>query len=437
MTNRNNTEPIYIFAGGGSGGHLYPGLAVAQALTKIQTAARIIFLCTKRDIDKKILDAAIGNGNAVDTTVNDNNMATIAGKLHWQYCVQPVLPLPSRPWQIGNLREFISAWRQSVVLCNKLMQQYKPVAVLGLGGFASGPALKTAHKLHIPTAMLNPDCVPGKANKYCKKYADQIFVQWANTLSYFGYAQNRCLVTGCPVRDGFASISTQPDNDNNKSETFDSLIATTGIKLDYQRKTLLVFGGSQGGHNINTAVVKLITDIVNNPADDLLEILRDNWQIVHITGKNDRQGSARHYQRITAKSSLLIHTLDFTEHMAELLSITNLVISRAGASTLAELTATHTPAILLPYPYHRDNHQGLNAAVLVENNAAIMVKDYCNKDKTSVCLYTALKRCLSPGELNKMARAASSLAKPNAAQTVARYLVSPEKLQARSVSCSF
>ena len=201
---------FFILAGGGSGGHLYPGLAVAEALRQITPGVEVLFVCTQREIDRVVL-----------------------GQSDWRYEAQPIVPLPSRP---GEVWRFWQSWRASVRMCERLMRKRRPRAVLGLGGFAAGPAMKVAAKLAVPVGMLNPDAVPGKANKYCKKYADKIFLQWDVTAKYFSGYADKCVVCGCPIRKGFEQR-----------------------KRDENNKTLVVVGGSLGGHNVNTAVVKCLS----------------------------------------------------------------------------------------------------------------------------------------------------------------------------------
>ncbi|MCF7956927.1 MAG: UDP-N-acetylglucosamine--N-acetylmuramyl-(pentapeptide) pyrophosphoryl-undecaprenol N-acetylglucosamine transferase [Phycisphaerae bacterium] len=384
-------KKTYIFAGGGSGGHLYPGLAVADALTELDPEAEIIFACTTRPIDQKIL-----------------------AERGYQTAPQPVVPLPNRPWKIWS---FIRKWKASTQLCRKLIKERNVVAVLGLGGFASAPAMKVAARKRaraplglkralspfghpITVGMLNPDAVPGKANKYCAKFADHIFTQWAPTVDYFGKYAPKCVVSGCPIRPGFL-----PRNDQASPST--RTIEKLGLHSN--KKTLVIVGGSLGGHNVNTAVVQSLTEGNIDLSD---------WQILHITGPNDRRQTADTY----AKANLNVTTIDFCHDMEQVLTIATLVIGRAGASTLAELTVVGVPSILLPYPYHKDQHQHKNAKVLTEAGAALVVTDTCDTKKTAKHLTETLTQCLDDNTLEKMTRAARAIKKNNAARKVALQL---------------
>lgn len=373
---------LYILAGGGSGGHLYPGIAVAEALLEAELAAEVLFLCTERQIDQDILE---GSG--------------------WRYEKQPIVPLPRR---LGQVWDFWRRWRASVKRCERLISEKEPAAVLGLGGYASGPAMKVAARMKVPVGMINSDALPGKANKYCRKFADKIFVQWQKSVSYFGKDARKCVVTGCPIREEFEKLKA---------------------KSEYNKeKMLLIMGGSQGGRNVNRAVVKCLTEEIPRfaPNDPLLTRgagqlcgLR-GWQITHITGKDDREWVEQQYKG--AKGPVKV--IDFTKELPQLLTGAGLVIGRAGASSLAELTAAGVASILLPYPYHKDRHQLRNAEILEKSGAAKIVIDYCDEEKTSRELQNVLNELLTDEDcLESMSRAAQEIGEPEAARRVAEELI--------------
>lgn len=364
---------LYIFAGGGSGGHLYPGIAAAEAMLDVEPEAKVLFLCTARQIDRDILQGS-----------------------DWPYETQPVMPLPGR---LGEIWPFWRGWRGSVRMCEQLFRRERPAAVLGLGGFASGPAMKTAARLKIPVAMLNPDAVPGKANKYCRKYADKIFLQWQAPMKYFPADQEKCVVTGCPIRREFAERMTRNEAKNQ-------------LGLDADRRVLVVMGGSQGGRNVNAALVRCLTCGQDN---DRVKAAIQDWQMVHITGKNDRDWVCRQYK----EAGIPAKVLDFTRDMPIVLAAADLVVGRAGASSLAELTAVGVASILLPYPYHKDQHQRHNAQVLETAGAAQIVIDDRDADSTAQRLAKVLPRCMAQETLEQMARAAGAIGNAQAAKRVA------------------
>ena len=364
------SNPVFILAGGGSGGHLYPGISVAQFLTDKMPHAEVIFLCTERSIDEKILSS-----------------------YSWKYVTQPVKPVPRNPMQLPG---FFMDWHKSCSIAASLYKKHAGrVVVCGLGGFASGPAIKTACKKNVPVAMLNPDAVPGKANKYCQKYVSQIFVQWQDTVEEFGRYTNKCMVTGCPVRSSYHR----------------DIGMLSPEKL--YTKELLVFGGSLGGHNVNTAVTSCVSYIHSrNPS------LLEGWKIVHITGERDFDFVQGKYSELPYDTEVL----SYCDDMDSQLKNASMVICRAGASTLAELTSIGVGSILLPYPYHKDKHQHKNAEILANRGAAVIVEDTTEDVKTAALLYKALCENLNQEACYKLAIAARNMARSNAAETVASEL---------------
>jgi UDP-N-acetylglucosamine--N-acetylmuramyl-(pentapeptide) pyrophosphoryl-undecaprenol N-acetylglucosamine transferase len=367
---------FYILAGGGSGGHLYPGIAVAEALREAGSGVDVLFLCTERQIDQDILEDS-----------------------GWRYERQPIVPLPR---SVGRVWNFWRRWRASVKLCERLIREKRPTAVLGLGGYASGPAMKVAARMKVPVGMINSDALPGVANKYCRKFADRIFVQWRESVSCFDKDARKCIVTGCPIRNMFEGRAAK-----NK---------------DNREKVLLIMGGSQGGRNVNRAVVKCLTEVEEPGEGNCVgqSLILQGWRITHITGKDDREWVERQYKGANVAAKVI----DFTRKLPQLLVGADLVIGRAGASSLAELTAMGIASILLPYPYHRDRHQLRNAEVLEKSGAAKVVTDHCDEEKTSRELKNVLNELLADEDrLESMSRAAQKIGKPDAAGRVAEELI--------------
>ncbi len=358
---------------------MYPGLSVAESLQELEPEARILFLCTEREIDERIL--------------RDSG---------WRYKKQPVQPIP--PLRVGAIWRFLRDWRASVKMCERILEDKQVAAVLGLGGFASGPAMKAAARYGVPTGMLNPDAVPGRANRFGMKYADRIFLQWQASRQFFGKYGPKCVVSGCPIRKEFSGPHGKREE----------ILGQWG--LEPYKKTLLVVGGSQGGRNVNQAVVELAERAVQ---DGSVQAILTEWQVIHLTGQQDESWVRQRYEQANQK----VKVLAFTDRMAEILPCVDLVIGRAGASTLAELTAVGTASILLPYPYHKDQHQLRNAEVLAEAGAAEIVVDDCDAASTARRLGVKLMECLTKEQkLRGMTEAARSLAQGDAAGNVAREL---------------
>jgi len=363
-------RPLIVFAGGGTGGHLFPAVAVAEELAGMAPEVAVEFLVTDRPIDRQIL-----------------------GEHGWPIVPQPVRPLSVQPWRWPA---FWWGWRRSVHLANKRMRSRQPAVVVGTGGYGAGPAIHAGHHLGIPTALINPDVKPGRANRHLGSTADGVFCQWEAAAKSFPHVP-LVVATGCPVRRAFL--------------TSDRSAACEVFGLDPAKQTLVITGASQGARTVNRAMVALLDDLAG---------LQDRWQVLHLTGQLDFDEVRQAYAgRLDAAA-----VLPFTDKMAEAIQAADLVVSRAGASTLAELTAVGRPSVLLPYPYHRDMHQAANAAVLAEAGAAVALDDRIEPDANAEQLRPLLLELMTyPERLVRMSLAAQKIGRPDAAVTVARHLL--------------
>lgn len=358
----------YVFAGGGTGGHLFPGLAVAAALREHDAHTAITFFTTDRKLDADLLEPT-----------------------DYTRIVQPVQPFTTNPLRLAT---FWSAWRRSVVDAERRLREHRPRAVLGLGGYAAGPPVVAAHKLGIHTTILNPDAIPGRANRFLARYADEIILQWASSREYFADT-DPCVVLGCPIRPDFIGA--------------DPRAGKSRFSVDPDRPVLLVTGASQGAHSINEAV---------SAAWPTFHSKHSEWQLLHVTGPADEQAVRAAYKRAGAPAQVI----SFVREMWLALAAADLVVSRAGASTLAELAAVGRPALLMPYPYHRDRHQHANAQVFVDQGAAIVLEDRISPDRNVGPLRAALDKLGLPERRQEMAAAARELARPRAAEEIAELL---------------
>ncbi len=363
-------RPLTIFAGGGTGGHLFPAVAVAEELHRLEPNVEIEFLVTDRPIDQQILR---GGG--------------------WTGVPQCVRPFTFRPWRWPV---FWLSWHRAVAHARERMRRRRPAVVVGTGGYAAGPPIHAAHGLGITTALLNPDLIPGRANRHLSAKVDAVFCQWEPTAKRFPDVP-LVVATGCPVRRAFLGV--------NRDE------ACRVFNLDPAKQTLLVTGASQGARTVNEAVLALLGDLRGQSG---------RWQILHLSGTPDFEHVRRAYEGRFDGAVVL----PFTDRMAEAIAAADLVVSRAGASTLAELTAVGRPSILLPYPFHRDMHQKANAEVLREAGAAVLLDDRIeprlNAEKLRPIL---LELMMYPERLARMAAAARKIGRPEAAATVARHLL--------------
>lgn len=364
-------HPTYIFAGGGTGGHIAPALAVAEQVRQLRPEADVLIACTEREIDRRMLEPS-----------------------GYAFVPQPVRPIPRSPLRWPR---FYLTWRRSLRFARDLLAERRPAAVLGLGGFAAGPAVRVAAERGLPTALLNPDAIPGKANRYLARRVGTIFTQFEVTTGHFGEEGDKCRPVGCPIRADLLGVERRG--------------AVEGLGLDPARRTLVVMGGSLGAQTINEAALSNVT---------LLAARSARWQVLHISGPG-KAGEAREAYEAADVPHVV---MEFCDTMGLVYAAADLVIGRAGANTIAELMATGTPAVLLPYPFHRDQHQRHNAAAMVDAGAAVLVEDQVDPAGNAAVVRDALEPLLTDvGHLERMAAAAHSLARPNAARAVAEWLV--------------
>ncbi|MHC4397110.1 MAG: UDP-N-acetylglucosamine--N-acetylmuramyl-(pentapeptide) pyrophosphoryl-undecaprenol N-acetylglucosamine transferase [Planctomycetota bacterium] len=338
----------FFFAGGGTGGHIYPAVAVAEQIIKLEPQARIHFFCSGRDIDAKILS-----------------------KTDFGYTALPAEGFSIQP---GKLISFCASFFASCRIANEVIGESENVVVTGIGGFVAAPACYAAQKLNIPVVLLNVDIVPGRANKIIGHWADEIFVQFEDTAEHFAKRKTKVSVVGCPLRTGFSS----PQADKIRGE----------LGLDENKKTLLITGASSGAENINQAVCSLL---------DKLNSFADGWQIVHLTGRGNFEKVRQQYTNAKIGHKIL----DYCDDMPSLLAAADLVVGRSGAVSVAEYAAAAVPSICMPYPYHKDRHQYLNAGKLVAAGAAIIVDDVADAKDRVEWLWEELEDLMKNDEKRK------------------------------------
>ena len=363
-----SSAKCFYFAGGGTGGHIYPAIAVAEQITAIEPGARIHFFCSSRSIDERVL-----------------------GPAGFEHTV-----LPARGLSLRRLPNFCMSFLASYKTAGKAIAQSGNTVVVGVGGYVSAPVCLAAHKCKIPVALLNVDIVPGRANKVIARWADEVFVQFEETSRYFAKKKVTATTVGCPLRSGFA--------DPDPAEAIEQL------DLNRDRKTLLVTGASSGSQSINKTVCSLLKE---------LDTFADDWQIVHLAGRNNHEQVAGEYRN--AKISHKI--LGYFDNMPSLLAAADLLIGRSGAVSVAEYAAAAAPSICMPYPHHKDMHQYLNAGKLVEVGAAIIVDDLPDEQDRAQWLWEELKELMTDqAKRDQMAQACRKIARPDAARKIAERL---------------
>lgn len=346
-----------IIAGGKTGGHLFPGIAVAQAVRVMEPGAVILFVGTGGAFETRTLDRYGFDHTAI--TVSGIKGLSIIRRL------SALMKLPMAAVQaIGILRRF------------------SPSLVLGVGGYSSGPVVLAAKMLGIPTALQEQNSIPGITNRILARVVDRIFTGFERTQGFENL--DTVVNTGNPVRRQ-ASLTEEKKCENNPF-------------------TLLVTGGSQGAVSLNRAVVAALGD-----AD-----LPAGFRVVHQTGAVDEADIRAAYEGLGIQAEVRA----FFDDLPLWQTRADLVVCRAGAGTLAELTELGRPMILVPYPFAADDHQRYNAQSLVDKGAARMVLD---KDLGTGELAVIIKELLvDPDELERMAGASAACAKLDADRVIAR-----------------
>ena len=365
------TKQNFFFAGGGTGGHIYPAIAVAQQIIKLDQNARIHFFCSQRDIDKKILS-------------NYNFDFT---------------PLPAVGFSLSpaKLIDFYRSFIKSCALAKQKLTGADNATVIGVGGFVAAPACWCAHRNNIPVKIINTDFVPGRANKLLSHFADEIFLQFDRSAEYFKRSTAKKTVTGCPLRIEFENPNPQKAIDK--------------LQLYNNKNTLLITGASSGAQNINEAVTSIL---------EKLDEFEDSWQIVHLTGSANLDKVKRAY----ANAKISHAVIGYYDDMADLLACADLVIGRSGAVSVAEYVTTVTPSICMPYPYHKDRHQYKNADHLVQAGAAIIVDDLPDKKERADWLIEELLPLLKDDEKRGlMADACRKITPVSPAKSIAKALL--------------
>jgi UDP-N-acetylglucosamine--N-acetylmuramyl-(pentapeptide) pyrophosphoryl-undecaprenol N-acetylglucosamine transferase len=346
-----------ILAGGGTGGHVIPALAIANQLKKTYDA-EVLFIGTARGIENRLVPAAGYPLQLVRVGALKNVSLTTR--------LKTAFDLPRAVWDAG-----------------RMLNEFAPDVVIGVGGYASGPAMLAAVIKHIPTLAFEPNVVPGFANRMVARFVSGAAVHFEETAKYFRHAE----VTGVPVRQAFFEIPPKRGG----------------------TPTLLVFGGSQGAHAINEALIRCLP---------VLQREAPGIHILHQTGERDYNDALAAYQCLgESAASFTVEVFKFIEDMPAAVARADLVVCRSGASTVAEIAAAGKPAVFVPFPRAADDHQRINAEALARHGAAVVVEE---SKLEGVWLAETIAALLQDSQrLQQMSHAARELAHPNAASDIA------------------
>lgn len=352
-----------LIAGGGTGGHVIPALAVARELVD-RFAAQVRFVGTARGLETRLVPAAGFPLDLID--VGQLNRVSLATRM------KTAMGLPT-----------------AIGACVRLIREFQPNVIFGVGGYASGPAMMAAILTRTPRVAFEPNAVPGMANRIVGRWVQTAAVNFADTARYFRHAQ----VTGIPVRSEFFHLPPR------SSEA---------------RPQLLVFGGSQGAQVFNRALPQI--------AAALLEAV-PGLTILHQCGARHLEITKQAYLQSAALRERWAESWSvqaFLDDMPQCFAAASLVLCRSGASTVAELAAAARPSLLVPFPQAADDHQRRNAEVLVRAGAAKMVLE---PELTAERLHAELMALLGDSQrLAAMGMSARAMAHPDAAASIARML---------------
>ncbi len=352
-----------LFAGGGTGGHLYPAIAIAEEIIKHEPKAKIVFVGTKEKIEARV----------VPQKGFEFHTIWISGFSRRVTINNAVFPL-----------KVIVSLFQSFFVIKKI----KPNVVVGTGGYVCGPILFVASLLGIPTVVHESNSYPGVTTRMLAGRVSKVFVQFDVTKQWIT-SKASIEVVGNPTRDELSTISHKEG-----CEFF---------KLDANKKTIFAFGGSLGAASINNAMPEIVNDAIAN-----------DYQVVWQTGESDWHSAEKIQHHKNIKVMKYVDRMDCGYAAADI------VVSRSGATTLAELTRIGKPAILVPYPFAAANHQVMNAETVVAAGAAVMMKDSDLKKS----LLPMVRELLFDDEKQKIMHGKSlSLGKPNAGKEIAQKII--------------
>ena len=373
---QSNTEPRIIISGGGTGGHIFPAISIANALRELRPNAEILFVGAEGRMEmQRVPDAGY--------RIIGLPVAGFDRKHLWKN-FSVIIKLLKSQW-----------------LARKIIKDFRPHAAVGVGGYASGPTLKTAGMMGVPTLIQEQNSYAGVTNKLLAQKARKICVAYEGMERFF--PADRIILTGNPVRQDLVNRKIEHDD------------AVRHFNLDPTKKVVLILGGSLGARTINQTLCKGLELIKGNP----------NVQFIWQTGKiyiNQVRDAIQNYTGDTVHNNQVaslpnLYFSDFITDMATAYSAADLVISRAGAGSISEFCLLKKPVILVPSPNVAEDHQTQNALALVNKDAALYVKDVECEEKL---LHTALSVITDTERLKQLSKNIALLALPDSAKIIAQ-----------------
>jgi UDP-N-acetylglucosamine--N-acetylmuramyl-(pentapeptide) pyrophosphoryl-undecaprenol N-acetylglucosamine transferase len=374
-----------VLTGGGTGGHLYPALALAEGLKSQPDVEALLYIGNANSLESKKVPEAGFNFEAVP----------FRG-----------MPRGKNPFKLLG---WLWALNQAIKQAKQKLIAFNATAVIGTGGYVAAPVLAAAQQLKIPYFIHEPDAVPGLVNKLMAKTAVSVTGAFPNRAKGLGITEDRYTFTGNPLRGNFSSLSKQ-----------DALQQLELTEWATEKPVLVIVGGSQGARTLNMAVVKALPQLIGD----------FNLQIIHQCGEKLWDETQALYQEqstkvweagMAEKIVQAYHCKPFFDGMDALWAVADLAVCRAGSLTLSELYLSGTPALLVPYPYAAANHQEANARLSEVEGASVLLLD---ADCTPKTIVTCVQKLLENSAQHAAMKAnALRLAKPNATQTIIKKIM--------------
>lgn len=344
-----------LIAAGGTGGHIYPGIAVAQEIMRRDNSSAVRFVGTERGLEKKLVPQAGFELSFIDIAGLKN--VGVAARM------RGLAMLPT-----------------SILAAGKLIREFRPDVVVGAGGYVSGPVLLSAALMKRPTMVMESNALPGWTNRMAARFVDRAAVSFEQALPFF---RGKAVVTGNPVRRTFFEIPAKP--------------------RDPARFSVLVFGGSQGARAINSCVIEALPELKRSPVP---------LRIRHQTGVADLERVQAAYTKAGWNSDLSGVTA-YIDNIVQEFGAADLIVCRAGATTTAELIAAGKASLMIPFPFAADDHQRKNAEAMRDSGAARMILE--QQLSASSLAKQILELATTPEEINAMESASRRMARGDAA----------------------
>jgi UDP-N-acetylglucosamine--N-acetylmuramyl-(pentapeptide) pyrophosphoryl-undecaprenol N-acetylglucosamine transferase len=356
-----------LIAGGGTGGHLFPGLALGEEVKTRHPRNDVLFVGSARGIEAREVPKA-------------------------GYPLEVIDAAPLKRMGISGLFRGLFRLPRSFAQSIRILRRFDPDVVVGVGGYSSGPLVLAAWMMRIPTAVQEQNALPGFTNRVLGKLVDAVFIAFPEAEA--GFPARKTHLLGNPIRRAF----------------LDNYLHT---KVPTERLSIFVTGGSQGAHALNQRVAEAM--------EILAPQIGSRLQLLHQTGVKDQAEITARYQKLKA-SGLAAEAVAFIDDMPRAYAGADLLVCRAGATTIAELTVCKKPALLVPFPFAADDHQTVNARSMVASGAALLLPE---RELTAQKLADELRALEADrGRLQKMSRASGLLGRPEAAREIADVCVS-------------